>query len=219
METPTESWNRVIVLANGHIEDYQALSPWLLPGARVLCADGGARHADPLGLVPDLLLGDFDSLPETELARWQARGVGIRRVPREKDQTDTHLAMDLAVSRGARHILLLGATGERLDHTWANVLLLPRFVEQGVRVQVVNERNVLTVTRDRETVVGQPGDFVSLLPLTPEVSGVTLRGFKYPLEEATLRWGESLGVSNELLGTEGEVRLRQGWLAVIRARD
>jgi len=208
-----------MILANGHIHDYEALSPWLMPGARVICADGGARHAERLGLQPDLLLGDFDSLPEEEVARWQERGVEVRRLPREKDQTDTHLAMDVAVERGAREILLLGATGERLDHTWANVLLLPRFVEQGVQVRLVNESNVLTVTRDSEVVRGRPGDFVSLLPLTPEVTGVTLRGFKYPLQNATLCWGESLGVSNELLGREGDVQLRHGWLAVIKARD
>lgn len=208
-----------MILANGHVHDYEALSPWLLPGARVICADGGARHAEALGLQPDLLLGDFDSLSEEEVARWQAQGVEILRMPREKDQTDTHLAMDVALERGAREILLVGATGERLDHTWANVLLLPRFAEQGVRVRLVNESNVLTVTRDRETVVGKPGDFVSLLPLTPEVTGVTLRGFKYPLQDATLRWGESLGVSNELLGREGKIQVRHGWLAVIKARD
>ncbi|MHB9144367.1 MAG: thiamine diphosphokinase [Symbiobacteriia bacterium] len=218
MARPSD-WTRSIVIANGHIEDYEALSPWLTPGACVICADGGARHAERLGLAPDVLLGDFDSLAAAEVAKWAARGTEIIQMPPEKDQTDTHLALDLAVQRGAREIALLGATGKRLDHTWANVLLLPRLAAAGVRVNLINEHNLLTVTQDRETVQGKRGDFVSLLPLTPAVTGVTLRGFKYPLTEATLRWGESLGVSNELVAAEGEVRLRQGWLAVVRARD
>lgn len=218
MSRPSD-FTHVVLVSNGYIEDTKALSPWLTPGACVICADGGALNAERLGLTPNVLVGDFDSLPEAEVAKWAARGAEIIRLPREKDQTDTHVALDLAVERGAREITMLGATGARLDHTWANVLLLPRLAAAGIRVNLVNERNLLTVTQDREIVRGKRGDFVSLLPLTPTVTGVTLSGFKYPLAEATLRWGESLGVSNELVEVEGEVRLRQGWLAVIRASD
>lgn len=209
---------RAIVLSAGQIADYERVRPFLAGADLVICADGGIRHAEALGLTPDLLLGDFDSAGEEWVARAAARGVPVERVPVEKDQTDTHLALDEAVRRGAREILLVGGTGDRLDHTYSNMLLLPGV---NAEVTIVDAKNVVRLLRPggRLTLAGAPGDYVSLLPLTPEAKGVVFEGVKWPLDGATLKWGQSLGVSNQLVEPEAFVAVREGYLLVMQAWD
>jgi thiamine pyrophosphokinase len=209
---------RAIVLSAGQIADYERVKSCLFLPDLVICADGGIRHAEALGLTPHLLLGDFDSAGEARVAEAAARGIVVERVPVEKDQTDTHLALDAAVKRGAREILLVGGTGDRLDHTLANLLLLPG---SSAEVTVVDAKNVIRLLRPggRLTLTGTPGDYISLLPLTPEAKGVVFEGVKWPLDGATLRWGQSLGVSNQLAEPEAFVAVREGYLLVIQAWD
>lgn len=214
-----EDERRAVIFANGRIGDYDGIRALVRDDDWILCADGGARHALKLGLRPDVLLGDFDSLDPEVVQEVSRTGAEVVRVPAEKDQTDTHLVLDLAVSRGAREILVLGAAGDRLDHTIANILLLPRMAAMGVDVTIVDEKNIIRVTSGGISLEGRPGEFVSLIPLTPEVSGVTTSELKYPLHKGRLTWGESTGVSNEFTGDTAEVTIESGWLLVIQARD
>lgn len=211
---------RAVIFAAGQIHDYDVVRRRLGQVDLVLCADGGIRHALALGLTPALLLGDFDSADPALVAEMAARGVPIQRVPVEKDETDTQLAIEEAIRRGATEILLAGASGDRLDHTVSNLLLLPG-VPAHIRVSLVDAKNVVYLMRPggRMTLEGEPGGFISLLPLTPEVTGVVIEGVKWPLNNATLRWGESLGISNRFMETEAFVALREGYLLVILARD
>ncbi|HEY3367101.1 MAG TPA: thiamine diphosphokinase [Symbiobacteriaceae bacterium] len=211
---------RTVIFAAGQIRDYEAVRRHLGAVELVLCADGGVRHALALGLTPALMLGDFDSTDPALVAEMAARGIPIERMPVEKDETDTHLALAEAVRRGATEILLVGASGDRVDHTVSNLLLLPG-VPAHIAVTLVDEKNVVRVLRPggRLTITGEPGEYLSLLPLSPEVTGVVAEGVKWPLNNATLRWGESLGVSNQFVEAEAFVATREGYLLVIRARD
>ncbi len=211
---------RAAVLSAGQVRDYDRVRAFLGTPELVICADGGIRHAQAMGLTPDLVVGDFDSADQAEVAALEQRGVSIQRVPVEKDETDTHLALEEAVRRGATEVVLVGAVGDRLDHTVANLLLLPGLPE-GVSVTVVDGKNAIHLLRPggRLTVPRAPGEYLSLLPLTPEVTGVVAEGVKWPLRDATLTWGSSLGVSNEILEPEARIAIRDGYLLVIRARD
>lgn len=211
---------RAVVLSAGQIADYDRVRALLGDPDLVICADGGIRHALSLGLTPHLALGDFDSAGPELVAAVEAQGVPVQRVPVEKDQTDTHIALEEAVRRGAREVLLVGGTGDRLDHTLSNLLLLPG-LPSSVDVAVVDAKNIIRVLRPggRMTVTGSPGAYLSLLPLSPEVKGVVVEGVKWPLDGATLRWGESLGVSNQLLDGEAFVAAREGYMLVIQAWD
>jgi thiamine pyrophosphokinase len=186
----------------------------------VICADGGIRHALALGLKPALVLGDFDSAGAELIAQTEANGVPVERVPVEKDETDTHLALAEAVRRGAGEVVLVGGTGDRLDHTFSNMLLLPG-VTGSVTVTIVDSKNVIRLLRPggRLTVKAKPGSYLSLLPLSPEAKGVVAEGVKWPLDGATLRWGQSLGVSNQIVEDEAFVAVREGFLLVIQAWD
>lgn len=209
---------RVAIFAAGEIHDYERVRRLIGRPDLVMCADGGIRHAVALGLTPGLILGDFDSADPAMLAGLEQRGLPVIRVPVEKDQTDTHLALDEAVRQGATEIVLVGGAGSRLDHTLANVLLLPGVP---VPVTMVDGKNIARLLRPGQslTVAGEAGEFLSLLPLTPEASGVVARQVKWPLENATLRWGDSLGVSNQLAAEEAYVAVGEGVLLVVQARD
>lgn len=211
---------RAAIFSAGQIASYDRVREALRDIDVVLCADGGVRHALALGLKPDLVLGDFDSAGPAMAAELEQTGIPLQRVPAEKDETDTHLALLEAIRRGATEVLLLGATGDRLDHTISNLLLLPA-IPSGVSVAVVDAKNVIRVLRPggRLTVQAAKGAYLSLLPLSPEVKGVVAEGVKWPLDGATLKWGQSVGVSNEIEGDEAFVAVRDGYLLVIQAWD
>lgn len=221
MKDPKSFSGRAVILANGEIGRADLLGTWIRDEDLVIAADGGARHALAAGVVPHIVVGDFDSLSAGRLAEMERAGARIVRAPAEKNETDTHLALNMAVESGAREVVLLGATGNRIDHTLSNLLLLPPLAEAGIALRVIDEKNDIRLVAGGSAaeIAGSPGGFVSLIPLTSEVTGINLSGFKYPLRDGRLAWGLSLGVSNELPGESGLVEVGKGMLAVILARD
>lgn len=212
---------KVLVFAAGQIHNYDRVKPLVGNHDLILCADGGVRHALVMGLTPDLVLGDFDSTDPELWAEVQARGIPVRRYRSEKDETDTELAIQEAVDRGADEILLLGATGDRLDHTIANLLLLPG-LPPNIHVTVADANNVIHLLREgaqQVRIQRMEGQYISLLPLSQEVVGIHTEGVKWPLQGATLRWGKSLGVSNQVVEEEAAISIEGGYLLVIQARD
>ena len=156
------------------------------------------------------------SLDAASLAELEAQGVELRRFPREKDETDLELALLHAASAGATAIDILGALGGRWDHTLANVALLALPELRGRRARLLADGQTLFLVRDAAVLEGQAGDTVSLLPLTGEAHGVTTRGLRYPLDDATLSYERARGVSNVLLDPPGHVSLREGLLLVVQ---
>lgn len=188
---------------------------------QIIAADKGVQYAADLGLIPDVILGDFDSLDENTQKQMQTWNIPIRTFPAEKDYTDTHLAIEEAISIGADEITLFGATGTRLDHTWANVGLLQMAMQRGVRAWIVDKNNRISMW-NRERVMQKKeafGDYISLIPYTEKVTGITLTGFYYPLDHAELTLGISLGISNELVDDVGVISMESGDLIVIESRD
>lgn len=212
---------RALVLAAGRLGDPERIRRMIAPRPDdlIICADGGAAHALALGLQPHVVLGDFDSLPAGVRRQLETLGIPMQAVPAAKDETDTHLALMTAVARGAGEILLLGAVGTRLDHTLANILLLPG-VAGAAAVTVVDERNILRVLPPGGSVElhGRPGEVVSLLPLSPVVTGIRVEGLRWD-PAGRLAWGESRGVSNEFTGERARVAAAEGWLLVVQAWD
>lgn len=184
----------------------------------VICADAGLRHARALGLKPDLLVGDFDSLPSGLLDAARTEGVPILQVPVEKDLTDSQLALEEALRRGADDVILVGGSGTRLDHTLANVLMLPF---SPVPITMTDGRSISRILRGGESleVPYESGAFLSLVPLSPAAAGVTVTGVHWPLDRATLRWGETLGISNRIVDQTARVSVEEGYLLVVQAWD
>ncbi len=208
---------RVVIVAAGDL----TLSPDgrdPLAGADLIIgADGGADTLLAAGVMPQAFVGDLDSLSPQGRRRLEEGGCELIVHPVEKAETDTELALRLAVERGADEIVVLGALGgARLDHTLANVLLLASPFLEGVSVRIVDERHEVFLVRGEAEVRGKEGDLVSLIPLSPEVTGIDTSGLYYPLAQGTLLLGPARGVSNVLTQPVARVRVGQGKLLVIR---
>jgi thiamine pyrophosphokinase len=209
------SAKRAILFANGLLADPASARAALRPTDQLIAADGGLRHLQALGLRPQVLIGDLDSIGPEEAGQMQAAGVRIARFSPRKDQTDLELAVRLAVSEGASDILIFGALGARWDHTLANLLLLAHPEFRAVRLRLVDGAQQIYLIQGQATIEGQPGDTVSLIALTGDARGVTTEGLEYPLDHGRLAFGSTLGISNVLLGATASVRVEEGLLACI----
>lgn len=209
---------RIVIFAGG------TLGRWALKhlhsGDTLIGADSGARFLIESGYSPDVAIGDFDSVSDTEMSliREQSKRT-IDCDPVDKDYTDTEMAFRLALDMKPSELLLIGALGTRFDHSLANVHLLSLADDHGVLAQILDQHNSIRVISSTTHIRRAGHPQTSLLPLTERVTGITLTGFRYPLHDATLTIGQSLGISNVLLGAEGTIALREGKLLVIQSRD
>lgn len=209
---------RAVVFVNGIVDDYAALARWLRPGDYCIGADGGTRHILALGLRPDVVVGDLDSVDPVLVAELEAAGVPFERHPAAKDQTDLELAIERALADGAAEVLLVGALGGRLDQTLANLLILgQRKWPVPVRLAEGEELAEILHGGEQLEVRAAPGSTVSAIPLSPTVTGITYRGLEYPLEDATLTLGSTRGVSNVVAILPATIAIATGTLLVISA--
>ncbi|NDL66883.1 thiamine diphosphokinase [Anaerotalea alkaliphila] len=187
---------------------------------RILGVDRGAQFLAELGLWPDLVLGDLDSAEPSAVRALEEKGLEFLRFPPEKDLTDTHLALEHCRDMGATEVLVLGATGNRLDHMFANLFLGFRY-----------RKDFTCVFRDPWNEVHPlegPGTFqfeasefpyLSILPVSDTARVLEVSGVRYPLGERLLERSDSLGISNEVLGTKATLRLGEGKVLVFRSKD
>lgn len=190
---------------------------WLHPDVDdlILCADGGYDAAMRWGIKPDLVIGDFDSMPEDHI-----RDCQVMKLPVHKDDTDMVVCLREGRRRGYTHFRMAGCVGGRLDHTISNLQCLYDCALRGEDAWMCDERNRVTVLLPgQHTLQRVPGRKLSLLALTPEATGVTLRGTEWELDNAVLTQRYPLGVSNEFCGGQAELFFRTGALTVIYARD
>ncbi len=207
---------KAAIISYGSLEDPQFHRDLLKDCSLVICADGGMLHARRMDITPQVIIGDFDSYKRKNDET--LRGIKIIEYPSEKDKTDTQLAVEYALREGARHILLLGAIGTRLDHTIANLNLLMFIADKNATGEIINEHNRITIIKEGTTIKGK-GSTVSLIPYNGAVRGLTLKGFKYPLRDFTLKMESTRGISNVLIEERGRIDFKEGWLIVIKPRD
>ena len=195
--------------------------------SKVICVDGGLHVADAAGISIDYLVGDFDtadaslvSIYRKEIAEGK-RSTILKEYNPIKDATDTQIAISLAIEEGAEEIVLLGATGSRMDHTLANIHLLLKPLSCGVKAYILDKHNKIYLT-DKELELKKKelyGPYLSLLPFGGDAKAVTLEGFKYDVTKRDYLRGDSLGVSTELTEETGKVTLEEGVLVVFETRD
>ena len=207
---------RAIIIAGGQTGD-QGWRRWVREDDWIIGADGGAARALAWGLRPGLVIGDMDSLPEEARAILESAGCRFIEHPRAKDQNDLELALVHAVQEGATAITVLGALGGRLDHALANILLLTLPALVGVSVRIAEGDQQALLARGGETLEleGARGDLVSLLPLGGDACGVTTWGLAWALQDDTLRFGSSRGVSNEMTSDRAGIQVGEGLLLVV----
>ena len=211
------------IIAGGKIEDAFAIE--VLKGfseKTVIAADSGMEFLRRNEIVPQVIIGDFDSVSKETLEWFQKKeGIVWHRLNPQKDDTDTEFALRLAISMGAECITVLGGTGSRLDHVLGNIELLGIGLELGVEIELLDANNRIRMT-DHGMVLKkeeQFGKYVSLIPYTAQVEHLYLAGFKYPLADYCLKGFCSIGVSNEITEEQAEITFENGILIVIESRD
>jgi thiamine pyrophosphokinase len=210
--------NVVFVISGGPIRDSGFLKEQQAhyqPGS-IICADGGARHAYTRGLVPDLIIGDMDSLDGEIESHFVRQGSRIMRYPEAKDETDTRLALEMAFMMAPDEILIFGALGARLDHTLANLSLLVLAADRGIETRLIDEWCEVFIVKRRRVIEGEAGQTVSLFAFGSDVTGMTLEGFEYPLTDSSMTIAKPYGISNRLTSAKGVVTVRAGYLLGIR---
>ncbi len=208
---------RAVIFANGSISKPWDLVSLLKPDDILIAADGGAAYLHALNLLPNVAIGDFDSLGVEEQKVLELAGVKFYRYPVKKDLTDLELSIQYAQSLGVTDILILGALGNRWDQTLANLLLPAAAAYTSLCIRLVDGDQEISLIQAGQTLelAGQPGSTFSLIPLAGDACGITTRGLEYPLERETLPFGSTRGISNVLQGEHASVTLETGTLLCI----
>lgn len=191
---------------------------------KVIAVDAGLAAADALGLVPDYVVGDFDTADKALMDKYKAMPHIVWEVHKpEKDETDTELARSCAVALHCEEIAFLGATGGRLDHLLGNIHALYDCMQRGIIAYIIDTQNKIYLLDEGKNFYQdrQWGNYISFLPYTEEVHGMTLKGFKYPLTKKNIRRGEEVGlcISNEVKEARAELQFEDGILICIESHD
>ncbi|MGD6833268.1 thiamine diphosphokinase [Sutcliffiella halmapala] len=183
--------------------------------------DRGVHYLLEQTIIPQKAFGDFDSVTAAELDEMKRKISDLDMFPSEKDETDTELAINWAMAQKPTSITMFGVTGGRLDHFLGNVQLMLKGIQNGITIEIQDKQNILTLVNPGQYSIRKDENlpFISFLPITPTVSGITLDGFKYPLKNRNIKWGDTLCISNELDTENGTFSFKDGILMMIRSRD
>lgn len=211
------SSGRVVIIAGGNLNNPDFYKKQLNKDDYIICVNGGSSHALEMGLRPDLLVGDMDSLAESVRDSILKSKPEIISHPPEKDKSDLELALDYAVREKPSEIIILGALGgKRAEHFFINLLLLQIPMKKGIKARIIDESHEIHIAENSFEVSGSPGDYLSLFALTSEVREITTEGLKYPLQKGTLHFGSTLGLSNEFIDNQASIFFESGTLLLIK---
>lgn len=206
---------RAVIFANGVLRGHQAVVELLQPDDLIIAANGGANHCLALGLQPNVLIGDLDSIQEADMVAWREMGAEIFRYAPHKDENDLELALLYAKEKRIQDILILGGLGDRWDQTIAN-LLLPAYEKmKSLSITFWDQGQWLYLVGSQKILQGCAGQMISLIPIGGDAEGVSTQGLKWSLDDETLYFGATRGVSNVVVADQAVISVFQGLLLCI----
>lgn len=185
----------------------------------ILSADGGTDYCVELGIIPDLVIGDLDSISPKTLDILKKKEVPINVFPIKKDKTDSQLSIEYLMDKGAEEITIIGAIGSRIDHTLANILLLKTIKDKGIKGKIVHNNNIIYIIDDELILDKKNGYFVSIIPIESKGVLVSLKGFEYNLSKVKIDFASTLGVSNFVIDKKGYIKVHEGECLVVVSKD
>jgi thiamine pyrophosphokinase len=209
---------RAWIFANGELGRGELLRTMISSADWILAVDAGYRHLKVLGLRPDLVIGDLDSLAEMDLKEIQQQGIPIQRFPPAKNETDLELGINAALAQGCRCIRIACAGGGRLDQLLGNLALLFRPDLAGLDVRLEDGETEAFLIRSEAVVDGNPGDTVSLLPVGRAAGGALTEDLLYPLRLETLFQYQTRGISTVMQTGQARILVRDGILLCVHIR-
>lgn len=210
---------KCIIIAGGSLAHPEEFISLIKNAQLVICADSGATYMKQIDLLPDVIIGDLDSISPGDKRFFEEKPVRIIPYSPRKDATDTELAVSFAIEQQADDITLIGGSGTRLDHTMANMFLLKKLVDRQISCRIIDHHNEIFLITAPMDITGQPGELISIVPVTEKVTGVTLSGFEYPLDNATIHMGSTIGISNRLVAKTARISIKNGVVFVFKSKD
>lgn len=210
---------RVLVVTGGSKPNKERILEFLKEDDYIIGSDSGCNCLKEYNIIPNLILGDFDSVDEAVLDYFKGNNVEIMKYPSDKDYSDTHLAYSEGVKRGGNKFLIFGATGSRLDHTLGNIGLLLIGAKNNTEVTIIDNNNRIYIKEKDFKIKGSFGETISFHALSDEVKGFTIKGAKYNIEDYTLNLLEPRAISNEFLDEDIEVSFKSGKVLVLHSFD
>jgi thiamine pyrophosphokinase len=206
---------RVIIFANGEIKNYVYAKKYIKPQDFLIASDGGLKHMDKIDIIPNLIVGDLDSLQKEILVKYKKMGVEIQKFNPKKDLTDTEIAINYAITNKYSEIVIFGGLGGRLDHSLGNIQLLYKCLKNNVKATLINDFEVVILINDNIIINKDVGSVVSLIPFSDTVKGINTKGLEYELINGTLNCGETRGISNIIKNDVVEINIKEGVLTII----
>lgn len=210
---------KIVILSGGNPPKEQNLKKYIDNETFIISADSGANILHKYNMMPDIILGDFDSIDEGVINYFKEKNCKIISYPEEKNFTDTEAAVEEAIKLNPTSILLFGCTGSRLDHTFANLGLLYRCLINNIEAYIIDENNIISLHNKAFKIKGKRGDLFSLQAFGDVVKGLSINKAKYELHNYDLNFGDPRTVSNELLDNTVFITFEKGMLLLINARD
>ena len=208
---------RIIIFANGELPDKEKARVLLREDDFIIAADGGTRHALALGRMPNIIIGDLDSLPVN--LEPSTLNIELMQFPADKNETDLELAIQHALTLNPQEVIIIGALGGRLDQTLGNIALISNLQPSTCNLKLNDGLEEVFFCHDQAEVNGAIGDIVSLIPWQREVTGILTHGLKWVLQNETLYPHKTRGISNEMTGDTATIKIKSGLLLVIHRRE
>lgn len=206
---------KCLIVTAGAPPGYELFATHVKDAELIICVDGAADTLVRHSVVPDVLIGDFDSAKSASIAYIESKGARLVRLPVHKNETDTEAAVDLALESGADDIVILGALGLRLDHALGNLGMLVKAERAGARCRIIDELHEITAAQGKYELHGRPGQTVSILPLGGNIT-VTATNLEYPLERLLLRCDAARGISNVILSSPAALSIEGAYALIIK---
>ncbi|MBP1997144.1 thiamine diphosphokinase [Peptostreptococcus canis] len=209
------------IILNGDIDDYKSLKFYMKNNNYndIIAVDGGANHLYEIGIIPDYIIGDLDSIDDKTKKYYEEKNVIFSKFPSKKDETDAELAILKAINNGNLNIDIFAGLGGRIDHELANIQLLYFVLKRGANARILTESVEIYIIENGDlTINGKTGDIISVLPLKGDAKGVTLKNLEYPLNEFDFEYSITRGISNVMLNDHCYIEVKDGSIVVIKVK-
>lgn len=210
---------KICILLNGEVKDHSTIREFIKNEKYdyIICADGGANHLYKMGITPNYIIGDLDSIDKNIIDYYKKQNVLFEKFPSKKDETDSELCILLAKKLGAENIDLFATLGGRIDHTLANINLLYYIKEEKIIPRIISEKEEIYIAINESIKIkGKKEDIISIIPIKGDVKGITLENLEYPLNDYNMKYFTPLGISNIMLSDECSVTVKEGSVLIIR---
>lgn len=211
---------RAILFVNGNLSDIKQAKKIIINKDCLIAADGGVKHILKLGLIPDVIIGDFDSTPKNISINigWKRRSAPIKiiKYPVKKDKTDFELAIDYCLKKKFKEIVTFGILGDRIDHLMANILLLTKIQTENksIKIKIIEGDQEIFILNKKIVINGRIGDEISIIPIK-KLEGTITDGLEYKLNNEAITFGSTRGISNVLIKNYATITVKDGTALVI----